>query len=43
MPRVELQAHAPDFTLNDFKGNAVSLSGFLGQKHVMVVFNRGFF
>lgn len=43
MPRVELQAPAPGFTLNDFNGNAVSLSDFLGRKHVMVVFNRGFF
>ena len=41
MPRVELNVQAPDFTLNDFNGNSVSLSDFTGQKNVMVVFNRG--
>lgn len=43
MPRVELNTQAPDFTLNDFTGRPVSLSGYAGRKNVLVVFNRGFF
>ncbi|MBP9013294.1 MAG: redoxin domain-containing protein [Smithella sp.] len=43
MPRVELNVQAPDFTLNDFNGNSVSLSDYKNKKNVMVVFNRGFF
>ena len=43
MPKVELNNPAPDFTLEDFNGRSVSLSGYAGRKHVLVVFNRGFF
>ena len=43
MPRVELNAAAPDFTLPDFNGKTVSLDDFTGHKNVLVVFNRGFF
>lgn len=43
MPRVEMNAQAPDFTLNDFNGKSVSLLDFRNKKNVMVVFNRGFF
>ena len=43
MPRVELHAPAPDFTLNDFNGRPVSLFDYAGRKNVLVVFNRGFF
>ena len=42
MARVELNTHAPEFSLSDFNGNNVSLSDFTGQKIVLVVFNRGF-
>lgn len=42
MAGVELNTHAPDFTLPDFDGNLVSLSGFAGRENVLVVFNRGF-
>lgn len=42
MPRVALNATAPDFTLPDLHGNSVSLSGFLGLKNVLLVFNRTF-
>jgi peroxiredoxin len=39
----ELQgAIAPDFTLADLAGNPVTLSGFRGNRHVVLVFNRGF-
>ena len=33
---------APDFTLEDSKGQTVTLSQFEGQKNVLLVFNRGF-
>jgi peroxiredoxin len=33
---------APDFTLTDTKGQGVTLSGFKGDKHIVLVFNRGF-
>lgn len=42
MPRVALNAPAPDFTLPDFTGTPVSLAGFRGQKNVLLVFDRGF-
>lgn len=40
--KVQLNKLAPDFTLPDFNGNDVTLSGFKGQKNVVLVFNRGF-
>ena len=42
MPRVSLDQIAPDFSLPDFFGNIVSLSGFRGRRNVLLVFNRGF-
>lgn len=42
MPKVSLNKTAPDFTLQDFKGETVSLSDFRYQSHVLLVFNRGF-
>lgn len=42
MPRVSLDTPAPDFTLQDFQGQAVRLSDFRGKSHVVLVFNRGF-
>jgi peroxiredoxin len=41
--RVEIDAPAPDFTLDDFTGRPVRLSDYHGRKHVVLVFNRGFF
>lgn len=32
----------PDFTLTDYQGNTVQLSQFKNNKHVVLVFNRGF-
>jgi peroxiredoxin len=42
MPRVSLHQTAPEFSLPDFSGNSVSLSGYRGEKNVLLVFNRGF-
>lgn len=42
MPRVSLNTPAPDFTLADFQGKEVKLSGFRGKSSVVLVFNRGF-
>jgi peroxiredoxin len=42
MPKVSLNLPAPDFTLDDFRGEAVQLSDFRGRAHVLLVFNRGF-
>jgi peroxiredoxin len=42
MPKVVLNSPAPDFTLQDYQGNLVSLSNFKGKQHVLLVFNRGF-
>jgi peroxiredoxin len=42
MADISLNNVAPDFTLTDYNGNPVSLSDYRGQKHVFLVFNRGF-
>jgi peroxiredoxin len=42
MPRVEINAPAPDFTLDDYRGQPVTLSQYRGEKFVLLVFNRGF-
>lgn len=42
MPKIQLNAKAPDFSLPDFNGQTVSLSAFRGNKHVVIIFNRGF-
>ncbi|HLF26802.1 MAG TPA: redoxin domain-containing protein [Anaerolineae bacterium] len=42
MPRVKLNAEAPDFALDDFKGRSVRLSDYAGNKNIVLVFNRGF-
>ena len=41
MSQVALNTLAPDFTLTDYSGKPVLLSGFRGQ-NVLLVFNRGF-
>lgn len=43
MSKIVENIPAPDFTLADFQGNPVTLSHYRGQKHVVLVFNRGFF
>jgi len=42
MPKVTLNTPAPDFTLQNFKGETVNLSDFRGKAHVLLVFNRTF-
>ncbi len=42
MYQVDLNTPAPDFTLQDFRDNAVTLSDFAGKKNVLLVLNRGF-
>lgn len=42
MAQVELNTPAPDFTLQDFKGETYRLSDFKGEKHVVLALNRGF-
>jgi peroxiredoxin len=42
MTKISLNTPAPDFTLQDFKGETVRLSDFRGKTHVLLVFNRGF-
>jgi peroxiredoxin len=42
MPKVELNNLAPDFSLPDFNGNPINISDYKDQKHVLLVFNRGF-
>ena len=39
--RVKVGASAPDFTLEDVEGRAVTLSTFRGKKSVILVFYRG--
>ena len=42
MPQVTLNTPAPNFILQNFQGNTVSLSDFHSKSHVLLVFNRGF-
>jgi peroxiredoxin len=42
MPKVSLNAPAPNFNLIDFQGKHVQLSDFRNKAHVVLVFNRGF-
>jgi len=42
MPKVDINRPAPDFALQDYHGNLVSLSHFKHKHNVLLVFNRGF-
>ena len=42
MPKVSLNTPAPNFTLQNFEGEAVRLSDFIGKSNILLVFNRGF-
>ena len=39
---VSIDKPAPDFNLETFSGDPISLSEFKGEKNVLLVFNRGF-
>ncbi len=38
----QVSALAPDFTLQDTRGNKIRLNDYRGQKHLVLVFTRGF-
>jgi peroxiredoxin len=42
MPKVALNAKAPDFALQNFQGETVRLSDFNRRSNILLVFNRGF-
>lgn len=42
MPKVQINAEAPDFTLIDFNNQEISLSSYRSKKNVLLVLNRGF-
>lgn len=42
MPKAIINEPAPDFTLEDFQGNTVTLSDYRDKQNVLLVFNRGF-
>ncbi|MCJ7696626.1 MAG: redoxin domain-containing protein [Anaerolineaceae bacterium] len=42
MAVIELNVKAPDFTLTDVQGKEITLSNFIGSKHIILVLNRGF-
>ncbi len=43
MRKVEIDLPAPNFRLKDFNGKEVMLLEFKGEKHVLLVFNRGLY
>ncbi len=42
MPKATINAPAPDFTLEDYRGNTITLSDYRDKQNVLLVFNRGF-
>ena len=42
MSKLQIHIEAPDFTLHDFTGKAISLSDYRDTNNVLLVFNRGF-
>jgi peroxiredoxin len=42
MASIEVNQVAPDFEIEDFKGNKFKLSSFKGNSNVLMVLNRGF-
>ncbi len=42
LDRVKVGDPAPDFTLESLDGRYIALSGFRGQKNVVLVFYRGY-
>jgi peroxiredoxin len=42
MASVELTSEAPDFEIEDYKGDLFKLSELKGKSNVLIVLNRGF-
>ncbi len=42
MSKVSINTPAPDFELQDYKGNTVRLSDYKGESNVILIFNRAF-
>ena len=42
MARISVDVPAPDFALEDFRGEVFRLADLKGEKHVLLVLNRGF-
>ncbi len=42
MSSVEVNKKAPDFEIEDFKGDKFKLSDFKEKKNVLIILNRGF-
>jgi len=42
MPKVKINTPAPDFSLDDFRGEEFILSELCGKSNLLLVFNRGF-
>ncbi len=42
MASVDVNKKAPDFEMNDFRGNSFKLSDFQGKSNILIVLNRGF-
>lgn len=42
MSSIEINKIAPDFAMDDFKGNSFRLSEQKGKNNVLIVLNRGF-
>ena len=42
MASIEVNQQAPDFEIEDFKGNTFKLSNFRGNSNILLVLNRGF-
>lgn len=42
MASVELTKEAPDFEIEDYKGEVFKLSELKGKSNVLIVLNRGF-
>jgi peroxiredoxin len=40
--QIEIKTPAPDFSLQDFRGEEFVFSEMIGKKNVLLIFNRGF-
>ena len=43
MGKIEINTKAPDFTLETYQGESVTLSQLNEEHNILLVFNRGFF